>query len=337
MTKFGIFVFCFFLTTAAFAETLVLKSGQNVTGKVTAQDGKTTKLDVDGVELTYFNEDIDRVEVALVESEEPQAAPVKNITETKTRKGEEDGVAIAINPLVELDFKTKNEVYELRKSYVRQYPELAIPGYQPSEQIFGQIEDKKGWWGISGISCYGPGEKGIEGLSEESRFLVNPYLLVGVVENNAHIVSKDGSFCTANYPKPIKVFWHRSRYWGRSTYNVSDYIAVAKQYRYSDPNALYLVAYNARDYGFNYFYIDLDKTVGVDESNFAREPLPLNQFIHCGGSCGYAGGCNNTSPTEGHMVINVVSLPAWVYVKLWKVAPVNAAQDADMIFIIEML
>jgi hypothetical protein len=336
MIKFGIFVFFFFFLTPAFAEILVLKSGQNVTGKITGQDKKSIKLNIDGVELTYFNEDIDRVEVSILKQKESQVSPVKSISESKGGQGEEDGLTIAINPLVELDFKTKSEVYELRKGYVRQYPELAIPGYRPSEQIFGQIEDKKGWWGISGISCYGPGEKGIEGLSEESRFLVNPYLLVGVVENNAHIVSKDGSYCSANYPKATKVFWHRSHYWAKATYNVSDYIAVAKQYRYSDPNALYLVAYNARDYGFNYFCIDLDKTVGVDESNFSREPLPLNQFIHCGGSCGYAGGCNNASPTEGHMVINVVSLPAWVYVKLWKAAPVAATQDADMIFIVEL-
>jgi tetratricopeptide (TPR) repeat protein len=46
----------------AFAETIVLKSGQAIAGKIIEKTGKYIKIDFYGVPLTYFYEEIDRIE-----------------------------------------------------------------------------------------------------------------------------------------------------------------------------------------------------------------------------------------------------------------------------------
>lgn len=244
-----------------------------------------------------------------------------------------NGLNITVNPMAELDFKTKSEIFDIRRSYINKYPELIRADYKPSDQVFGQIQDKKAWWGMKGTSCNGNGKDSIEGVSEESRFIVNPYLLIGLKENGAYIIK--GIACSAIYPQAIKLFWHCSNNWGKVIYDISDYMKNAKIY-YPNADELYLVAYNARDYGFNYLFIDPSQASGVETSNFARQPVPLKQFIHTGGSCGYPGGCNNMSPEESHLVLKISSLPASVKVKLWKKAPTNAEQKPDMVFIIEM-
>jgi hypothetical protein len=87
---------------------------------------------------------------------------------------------IAILPPAELDFKSKAEVLESRKAAVLRYPHLISGDYEPSDAVFGQIEDGRPWWGITGHFYLGPGERSIEGPAEEARFLLNPYLLVAV-------------------------------------------------------------------------------------------------------------------------------------------------------------
>ena len=50
----------------------------------------------------------------------------------------------------------KDEVYEIRRKYVMKYSQLIQGDYEPDKDIFGQIESGKPWWGILGISYYGP-------------------------------------------------------------------------------------------------------------------------------------------------------------------------------------
>ena len=81
---------------------------------------------------------------------------------------------IKLNPMIELDFKTKDDIYRIRREYVFQYPQLVQADYRPEESVFGQIVDNKPWWGIAGHFYYGSGKNSIEGPSEESRFIVTP-------------------------------------------------------------------------------------------------------------------------------------------------------------------
>src|SRR5271154_681384 len=88
-------------------------------------------------------------------------------------------IDIPIVPPADFNFKTKAEILQIRKREVLKHPELLKGTYIPDEQVFGRIEDKKPWWGIFGQAYYGAGQNSIRGPAEESRFILNPFLLAG--------------------------------------------------------------------------------------------------------------------------------------------------------------
>jgi len=90
-------------------------------------------------------------------------------------------VTIGLYDPIELDGMTRAEVEQLRTYYVDKHPEL-VREYTPSSAVFGQIVDGLPWWGVEGQFCDGPGERGIDGDSEEARWVINPFLLLGVDE-----------------------------------------------------------------------------------------------------------------------------------------------------------
>jgi len=64
-------------------------------------------------------------------------------------------VEIPLHSMIELDFKSKDEIYIIRKNAVLQNPDYFKSNYEPSNKVFGQIENGKPWWGILGLSYYG--------------------------------------------------------------------------------------------------------------------------------------------------------------------------------------
>jgi hypothetical protein len=278
--------------------------------------------------------------------------------------------SIAINPMVELDFKSAKEVFEIRQAAVaknfdlvsKQYFETAnkrqnaqapswknllnkffapqeqvSPVYVPHPNIFGQIVSGKPWWGILGIGYYGPGARGIDGVSEESRMIVNPYLLVGLVESSAHIVNTKEFSPKEIYPKPVSLVWQANKNTATAVYDVSYYVQTGKKYNYSDNKiVLNLVAYNACDFGYNYLYLEPSDSRNIKTHGARNQAVRLLQFIHLGNSCGYPGGCNNMSPHIDGLEIDVSSLPAKAHLKLWKNNPLNNFNTADFDFILEL-
>ena len=245
-------------------------------------------------------------------------------------------VNIRLNEPVELDGKTRAEVFALRNDYVLKENHLIKGRYRPSPAIFGQITDGKPWWGLMGQYCNGPGEKSIEGASEESRFLANPFLLLGVNENMAWTVN--GS-CFPVYPRPISLEWDAANKMATVTYDMSRFF---KEWSEVPPRAFgpsyYLVNYNARDFGFNYVAAVKKFSYNIKPLNKARlfkEPIYLRAFIHAGGSCGYPGRCNNQSPAEGDIEFWVPKLPARMECKLWKKRPADINQPADFTFVLK--
>ena len=84
-------------------------------------------------------------------------------------------VSIPLHAPIELDGKTRQEILSWRTSRVLMHKELILGDYKPTQEIFGQIQDNKPWWGIEGQFCYGPQQQGLLGNSEESRFLGNRF------------------------------------------------------------------------------------------------------------------------------------------------------------------
>jgi hypothetical protein len=247
---------------------------------------------------------------------------------------------ISINPPSELDYKTKDQVYTIRRLYVAQHQYLLAGDYFPSEAVFGQIIDGKPWWGVEGQFCGGSRRPSIEGVSEEARFILNPFLLLAIEETQSWNVEAD---CSAVYPEPISLQWFGREHKAIVTYAMSDFFNYRRQNGFPpmavEDSTLYLKNLNARDFGYEFMRLDPAYSSNIKQVGNARmfeDSVKLQSFIHCGGSCGQSGGCNNGSPGEPDLHFLVDRLPATMNCKLWKNKPVSPQAEADFIFIIEL-
>jgi len=249
---------------------------------------------------------------------------------------------IAINPPQVFNYKRREEILDLRKKAVAAYaPKLGLTRYEPSNEIFHAVVDGKPWWGTAGAAVYGSGMKSILGPAEESRFILNPYLIVGA--NSATNLIWDPSRITSadidnpNFPffwMPATLMWDAQGKHAWVTYDVSSYTRAINQSgkleHHSLPTEFSLVAYNARDLGYSYIWLDTLHSPNVRNNTDGAGPVHINQFIHCGGTCGYPGGCNNMSPFTAEIDrLQLIGLPAEASVKLWKDRPYGPETDAD--------
>jgi len=241
-----------------------------------------------------------------------------------------ESVSIDIQPPVELDWKSKSEVLQLRATAVQQHTELLASEYVPDEYVFGQIVDGLPWWGMEGQYFYGNGERSIAGPSEESRFILNPYLLVAA-SFYGWLQGRIAETELSTYP--LTCHPHDLRWWPREARAEVTYDAecVNKGQNYT----FVLIAYNARDFNLNYIFVSYQDSLNITKPEIPTVPLANPQFIHQGNSCGYPGGCNNMSPYTPEIEgLEITELPAQVIIWLWKRKPASPEQTADMTFVL---
>jgi len=265
-------------------------------------------------------------------------------------QGSASEISVPLHPVENYNFKPKVEIFDQRKKYVEMSPQLVPGPYKPNDAVFGAVEDKRPWWGLQGSAVYGAGQQSIEGPAEESRFIANPLLLVGADAASANNFQKNlvtpSDLNDPDFPytwKPLSLTWWANRNCARVVYDVSKFNDALYRFRTKLVKPLIypafsLVAYNARDFGFNYIWLAPEKSINVE--NYAKpaaEAVRINQMLHCGGTCGYPGGCNNMSPRNIAIDrIKYSKLPARAYVKLWRAKPAKVTDDADMIFLIDL-
>jgi len=99
-----------------------------------------------------------------------------------------------------------------------------------------------------------------------------------------------------------------------------------------------LIAYNARDFGFPFMYLDPKNSLNLVPWK-SPDALEIPQMIHCGGSCGYPGGCNNMSPHRVELDNNrLTRLPARAYLRLWRERPKDAKTSSpDFVMVIDFI
>lgn len=249
---------------------------------------------------------------------------------------------IQINKPVELDFLSKQKVFELRKKYAAMTPKFIKKNYKPNEIVFGQIQDKKPWWGLNGMMFGGSGRHSIDGLSEESRSINNPLLLF-MVDPNFWFVDLKLSGAEI-YPKPVSMTFQPSKKTIKVVYDITSYNKEMNNYltksahkTFGDSNEYSLVGLNARDFGYNFAYAYSTKNISFDQpdNNLSLNIQQLKDFLHTGGSCGYPGGCNNLSPEQKYLDFTETKLPAQISIKLWKKVPRDKNAPADLYYIID--
>ncbi|MCJ7624529.1 MAG: hypothetical protein MUO76_13580 [Anaerolineaceae bacterium] len=268
-----------------------------------------------------------------------------------------ESIKITLNEPVDLNQLTREEIYTLREEAVDQYPWLVVGNYLPSYDVFSGIEGQVPWWGTKGHFFYGSGDRSIEGPAEESRFIMNPYLLVAAefpglsIWTNRHsgqfwnnqIISEQ-TLDLSNFPlyiKPEKLEWWPVISRAEVTYDVSGYLKIANdwtEHHLGVPDAYFdLITYNARDLNLNYLYLSYEDSFSVYKRDSPPGAVPLKHYLHRGDSCDYPGGCNNMSPyTPEIMDIRITRLPARAIIYLWKEKPESISQEPDMTFVINI-
>lgn len=244
---------------------------------------------------------------------------------------------LVINPLSVYSGKTKDEILNIRKNYVKTSI-FSDEKYEPNESVFGQIADKKPWWGIDYMTC---SEKNIQknkigqGNSEESRYINNPNLLVGVHMSKSYVKSKKiKDFCqdkallfiptSINYDKRNKLIIVE--------YNSSKSFMYRVNKRFIE---FLLVGLNARDFGYNWVYVINSDNIrflppNVEFTMVNEKPKKFLDFIHLGNACQIEEGCNNASPYQPEMAFSFKSIPAEMTLSLWKNKPIFKNQPADI-------
>jgi len=256
---------------------------------------------------------------------------------------------LTINPPCDLNFKSKAEILELRRRFVYEHPELLCYQYTPTGSVFDGIEDGKPWWGLEGDMLYGSGDKSILGAAEESRFLNNPFVLVAANINVSRYAYNDSKYSDLDdfahrsgvplflLPSQAIIYTQQNR--EEITYKFSEWINTLERImetKFKLEEAPFdLAAYNARDLGYNFIQVDSRYSKGLSRSGAA--PIAITQFIHCGGSCGYSGGCNNMSPAVRELDnYHLTSVPAQAVIYLWRQKP-GSNTPADFMVVMNFI
>lgn len=238
----------------------------------------------------------------------------------------QNDISIDVQPPMSFSYKTKQEIYNLRKNAVAKSI-FKNPNYEPSGEVFGQIEDNKPW--VSMNACFFGNKACITGDSEESRFVLNPTILVAI----EYVY---GAYCTTGQYIPNlqakSIKYSKSKNEIVVTYDKLKHQTLDRNTEYS------FKGLNARDLGYKYAYIDKEKStynlIFTDKNNnISTNIAEFQDFLHTGGSCGHEGGCNNGSPHQpmldfenSHRDGTSYQNNKEIYIKLWKVKP-NSPQD----------
>lgn len=203
---------------------------------------------------------------------------------------------IHVNPMLPFSGKTKAEIYAIRKKYVNTSI-FSGSDYEPSDEVFGSIEDNKPW--ISNNVCRDKQDDPMDttGPSEESRFINNPSILIGLEYPFGFYNVTDHGYCRTDKTNliPQIVLYDPQQKLITVTYMQLPF--ETNDWTFYDFNGV-----NARDFGYKYLYLDKSKsTYDItfnNPENISKGVYELNNFIHLGFSCRAKTGCNNGSPRQ---------------------------------------
>ena len=232
-------------------------------------------------------------------------------------------ISLKINSPVNFNNYSKAKIYETRKRYVAASL-FASNKYEPNNQVFGAIEDNKPWYGLNYSGCINDAigkTAAIEGPSEESRFINNPNVLIGI---NCGGVS-------APISDPIcrsKDFWlvpTNLSYDGKTK-------TISAIYKMPYKQTCQLTGINARDLGFNYVWANNVRNINFKNSpNISNQIYSFGDYIHKGGSCRINDGCNNCSPYQPRVEFEYSPTnTASISFKLWNKMPESKYKNADI-------
>lgn len=284
-------------------------------------------------EFAEDNEEIDDVDIQLTYTENrfknEEEEEKKSFFDMSEKYNEDYWVTgnIPINPMSDFNNKTRNDIYKIRKIFVDESM-FKNKKYKPSDEVFGQIADNKPWIGIDALTCYGKGPNAYKGLSEESRYINNPTMLIGL--DRVNFDAKPKTQCSViDYLMPVKINYSKDE-------NMLKVLFEVSKYKGDLGTEFLLKGLNAKDLGFTYAYADKTENVVFlqQDTNISKDIQVFKDFIHLGTVCGVKGGCNNGSPFQKELNYTVMKYPASIHFKLWKKKPKNKESKEDINYLI---
>ena len=243
-----------------------------------------------------------------------------------------DFISLNINPPVDYDYVSREEIFNLRKKYVNNSL-FASKFYRPSNEVFGAIEGNKPWYGEN-IACPFSAKDITAGYSARSIYVNNPAILVGAIQTLGYKYPQDTPFCKNKLLNfmPQKILYSKKNNLLIVRYNADNsLINNIQEPQYGMP--LGFVGLNARDLGYKYGFAASNRNIIYKErNNISKNVYKFRDFLHTGGSCRVPGGCTNTSPLQPEMDFFIQELPAEITFKLWKNEPQSPNEKADILY-----
>jgi len=226
---------------------------------------------------------------------------------------------------------------KIRKESVAKYPGFFGKSYEPYSEVFGGLVDNLPWWGLEGIYFFGPGKHSMDGLSKESQFIVNPFLLGGLSEFQAFPTMKFTGREDISPPELKDIRWDAQTNSFVVKYDVRNNFRFKFRFNTPGQQEFTLMAYNDRDFGYNYLFMSIENSVNLESLNPIPGRILLRQQLGAGFSAECPGGSNNSFPEQMNMAIRVVKLPAKAQIHLWQSEPEsnNSPPDARVLLEIE--
>ena len=254
-----------------------------------------------------------------------------------------DNVLIPVNELSELDGAYKRDVYSIRRRYVEKSM-FNNPGYQPSDVVFGGIQDGKPWYGTENFICYDSTKDAYlraAGNSYVSRLINNPSFLIGLdlpyVWDSAKFGGKEYKICS----NPRMLFIPKKITYSKSLNLITAELDVDSMVIHDDLKYM-LNGTNARDLGYKYGYVYNYTNIRFadPEHNASRNLYEFRDYLAVGSSCGIQGGCNNLCPMQEELMFyfgderwhEFNGSKAIIDFKLWKERPQSVFFRPDMYY-----
>lgn len=251
-----------------------------------------------------------------------------------------ESVNIVLSGLMNYNGKTAEELYALRSKNVAAHPELlGGSSYKPSPDVFA-IDSKSPWWSMKGYLFRSMIVDHTGGVSRESAYFGNPFLLVSPewYGNDLHIPSgrfPNGDAFANVYPTyvppmTVKIVPKEKR--EELSFEIMSYYNNVK----SIQDGLYpitqigfdLCAYNARDFGYNYIYVDANNTSNINK--LPPEVISINQALGAKTRNTCAPSCNDEIGTPDELVgFRVKNIPAKIRLLLWQKKPTSHLAPHD--------
>ncbi|MBY0357614.1 MAG: hypothetical protein K2W82_06400 [Candidatus Obscuribacterales bacterium] len=250
-------------------------------------------------------------------------------------------VSISNNGAAKFLGKKKEEILNLRAKFIAHHPELLNGTYVPSETIFGGITDGKDWWGAQGYAFYDQGIPAITGLSKESGLILNPFLLVF-----PYIQIKSVSWDTGRFPTiqefsqsnfPVMPLPDRATIYPAEAreeisidtmkiFNQANQV-VSPPIQFSDIH-FDLSAFNAKDFGYNYMYVDPSQSSNINK--YPNAVIEISENFQAITADSPSGSCNELRSVDDAVKdFSLKDLPAKLHICLWKEKPASYLAKPD--------